>query len=101
MILDLVVIGILLLSALVAFWRGFVREVLTIISLLGAALATYMFGPKMVPVAQGWIVDPDAKDPQVLFGLIPYEMVGTALACLGSGYRGIRPGRRSHGRRVF
>jgi len=79
MILDLVVIGVLLLSALVAFWRGFVREVLTIISLLGAAIATYLYGPKMVPIAQGWIVDPEAKDPQVLFGLIPYEMIGTAL----------------------
>lgn len=79
MILDLVVIGILLVSALVAFWRGFVREVLTIISLVGAAAATFMFGPKMVPIAQGWLVDPDAKEPQQLFGLIPYDMVGTAL----------------------
>ncbi|HEY8963610.1 MAG TPA: CvpA family protein [Alphaproteobacteria bacterium] len=79
MILDLVVIGILLLSALVAFWRGFVREVLTIISLLGAAVATFLFGPRMVPVVQDWLVDPEAKEPQQLFGLIPYEMVGTAL----------------------
>jgi len=79
MILDLVVIGILLVSALVAFWRGFVREVLTILSLVGAAGATFVFGPKMVPIAQGWIVDPNAKEPQQLFGLVPYEMVGTAL----------------------
>lgn len=79
MILDLVVIGILLLSALVAFWRGFVREVLTIISLLGAAIATYMFGPKLVPVAQGWLIDENATEPQMLFNLVPYEMVGTAL----------------------
>ena len=79
MILDLVVIGILLVSALVAFWRGFVREVLTILSLVGAAIATFMFGPKLVPMAQGWIVDPEAKEPQMLFGLIPYDMLGTGL----------------------
>lgn len=79
MILDLVVIGILLVSALVAFWRGFVREVLTILSLVGAALATYMFGPKVAPITQGWIVDPEAKEPQQLFGLIPYDMLGTGI----------------------
>lgn len=79
MILDLVVLGILILSALVAFWRGFVREVLTILSLVGAAVATFMFGPRVAPMAQGWIVDENAKDPQTLFGIIPYDMVGTAL----------------------
>jgi len=79
MILDLVVIGILLVSALVAFWRGFVREVLTILSLVGAAAATFLWGPKMVPIAQGWIVDPTAKEPQMLFNLVPYDMVGVAL----------------------
>ena len=29
------------------------------------------------------------------------EVVGAALACVGVGYRGIRPGRRPNGRRVF
>src|SRR5262245_42049960 len=80
MVLDLVVIGILLLSAAVAFWRGFVREVLTIGSLLGAAAATYFLGPNLTPMTRGWIIDPEAPEPQRLFGLIPYEMLAPLIA---------------------
>jgi membrane protein required for colicin V production len=80
MILDLVVIGILLVSAAVAFLRGFVREVLTIGSLLGAAAATYMFGPSLKPLVAGWLIDPDAKVPQMLFGIVPYSMLVPVIA---------------------
>lgn len=80
MILDLVVIGILLVSAGIAFMRGFVREILTIGALLGAALATYMFGPGFVPTVRGWLIDPTATEPQTLFGLIPYEMLAPVIA---------------------
>lgn len=79
MILDLIVIGILFVSALVAFWRGFVREVLTIFSLIGAAGATYLFGPDMAKVTKGWLVDENAEEKQRLFDLIPYDVIGTAL----------------------
>lgn len=80
MILDLVVIGILLVSAAIAFLRGFVREILTIGALLGAALATYVFGPGFVPTVRGWLIDPAATEPQALFGLIPYEMLAPVVA---------------------
>lgn len=78
MILDLIVIGILLVSALVAFWRGFVREVLTIFSLIGAAGATYLFGPDMAQTTKGWLVDPEKPDAR-LFDLIPYDVIGMAV----------------------
>lgn len=80
MVLDLIVIGVLLISAAVAFWRGFVREVLTIGSLLGAAAATYFFGPNLTPMVRGWIIDPAAKEPQQLFGIVPYEMLAPVIA---------------------
>jgi len=80
MVLDFVVIGILLISAAVAFLRGFVREVLTIGSLLGAGAATFLFGPNLTPMVRGWIIDPEATEPQTLFGLIPYEMLAPVIA---------------------
>lgn len=80
MVLDLVVLGILLLSALVAFWRGFVREVLTIFSLGGASILTLMWGPKVTPYFSEWLIDPNAEEPQKLFDLVPYDMVAPAAA---------------------
>lgn len=80
MVLDLVVLGILFISAAVAFMRGFVREVLTIGSLAGAALATFVFGPGLTPLARGWIIDPGAPQPQKLFDLVPYTMLAPVLA---------------------
>lgn len=80
MVIDLVVLGILLVSAAVAFMRGFVREVLTIGSLAGAGAATFLFGPNLTPVVRGWLIDPNATEPQTLFGLIPYEMLCPVIA---------------------
>lgn len=79
MVLDLVVIGILLVSACVAFLRGFVREVLTIGSLMGAAAATYLFGPQLKPMVAGWLIDPATPDKQ-LFNIVPYEMLVPVVA---------------------
>lgn len=45
-LLDLVVIGFLLFSALVAYLRGFVREALSLLAWIGAGVATYyLFDP--------------------------------------------------------
>ena len=56
--LDLAVIGILALSAIFAFARGFVREALSIIAWVGAAAATvYGFGPALERI------DPLVKNP--------------------------------------
>jgi len=47
-ILDLLVIGIVLISGLLASVRGFAREVLAIGSWVAAAIAAYMFHPKVL-----------------------------------------------------
>jgi membrane protein required for colicin V production len=52
---DLVIIAILALSALLAFLRGFVREVLSIGAWVGAALATIYGFPLAQPFARKYI----------------------------------------------
>ncbi len=54
-ILDLVVIAILLLSALLAAWRGFTREVLSIGAWVGAAVVMFLAGPTAVPLAKAYV----------------------------------------------
>jgi membrane protein required for colicin V production len=48
-ILDLIVIGVILLSALLAMLRGFTREILAIGSWAVAAIVAYLFYPKAAP----------------------------------------------------
>ncbi|HWA44668.1 MAG TPA: CvpA family protein [Hypericibacter adhaerens] len=52
---DLIIIAILALSALLAFMRGFVREVLSIGAWVGAALATIYGFPIAQPFARKYI----------------------------------------------
>jgi membrane protein required for colicin V production len=52
---DIVVIVILLLSALLAFARGLVREVLSVGAWVGAAFATLMAFPHMVTLTQSLV----------------------------------------------
>jgi membrane protein required for colicin V production len=53
--IDVVVLAVVGVSAIIAFLRGFVREMLTIGSWLGAALVTlYGFAP-LLPHMRGWI----------------------------------------------
>lgn len=68
MIIDGLILSILLLSALIAFFRGFVREVLTLCGLAGALIAAFFLAPVLQPMAHGWFnVDPELR----YFGLIP------------------------------
>jgi membrane protein required for colicin V production len=54
-ILDMIVIGVVLISALLAALRGFTREVLAIGSWAVAAVAAYFFHPQLVPLAQQYV----------------------------------------------
>ena len=59
--LDLFVIGIVLVSALLAMLRGFTREVLAIASWAVAAIAAYAFYPLALPYAQQYIPNKTAS----------------------------------------
>jgi membrane protein required for colicin V production len=60
--IDIIVIGVVALSALIAFLRGFVREVLTIGSWLGASLVTLYGFPLLVGKFEQWISSKMAAD---------------------------------------
>lgn len=52
---DLVVVAVLVISGIIAFFRGFVHEVLAIGAWVGAALATLYGLPHLRPVAREYI----------------------------------------------
>jgi membrane protein required for colicin V production len=54
-ILDLIVIVVVLISAMLAMVRGFVREVLSIASWVAAAAAAYLLYKSVVPVVKPYI----------------------------------------------
>lgn len=72
---DFVVLGVLAVSALLAFLRGFVREVLGIGAWIGAALAA-VWG---MPLARGpisrWIADPAWVDPIAFIAIFLVALV--------------------------
>jgi membrane protein required for colicin V production len=54
-ILDMIVIGVILISGLLAALRGFTREVLAIGSWAAAAVVAYLFHAQFVPLAQQYV----------------------------------------------
>ena len=54
-ILDLVVLGVVVISALLAAVRGFTREVLAIVAWVVAAAAAWYLHPAALPIAQQYI----------------------------------------------
>ncbi|MCB8820968.1 CvpA family protein [Microvirga rosea] len=54
-ILDLVVIGVVLISGLLAAVRGFTREVLAIVAWVAAAAVAWYLHPAILPLAQQYI----------------------------------------------
>jgi len=83
MLVDIIALVIVLISTIIAFLRGFIREVLTIVGVVGALVASYHVGPLLLPVMEGWLgVDPNAEPEDVkrLFDIIPYTYVAQFLA---------------------
>jgi membrane protein required for colicin V production len=56
-ILDLVVIGVVVISALLAAVRGATREVLAIVAWVAAAVAAWYFHPVALPFARDYITN--------------------------------------------
>lgn len=82
-IIDIGIVLIILVSAGVSFFRGFVREVLTIFGVIFGALAAYLFGGKVAPVIAGWLGVEEGQKPDRLFDLIPYDIVASVCAYAG------------------
>ena len=81
MLVDAVILGVLLVSAVFAFMRGFIREVLTILGVVGGLAASLLFGAQLIPLFNGWLgVEKDAENAQLLFGVIPYSVLASVLS---------------------
>ncbi|MEM8550865.1 MAG: CvpA family protein [Pseudomonadota bacterium] len=57
-ILDGVVIAVVFLSAILAMFRGFVREILSIAAWVAAALLAYLFYEQLVPFVSQYVDNP-------------------------------------------
>lgn len=81
-LLDTVVGIVILLSIVIAFFRGFIKEVLTIVNLGLAAGAAYIIGPQLIPTCRGWlgIADDPQQKLQDIWGLIPPQVMATFMA---------------------
>lgn len=87
MVFDIVVIATVLASAVIAFLRGFIREALTILGIVGGLAAAFFFGPVAAPIVRRWFGVgaplPEGQEAPRLFDLIPYSLVADAL-CYGT-----------------
>lgn len=81
--IDIAVIVILLISAAVSFFRGLIKELLTVLGALGGGFAALTFGGSVVPIVSGWFGIEDGKDAGKLFDLIPMEMVAQIASYAG------------------
>lgn len=80
MVFDIIVIVVLLISALHAFWRGFIREILTIFGAIGGVFAALAFSPMLRPLMDSWLGIKEGAEPTKLFQIIPMELVSGALS---------------------
>ena len=82
MIFDAVVIVVVLVSALIAFLRGLIREILTILGVAGGAGAAYFIGPMVSPMARGWVTPQvaDGEDMPKFMDIVPYPVLGDVIA---------------------
>jgi membrane protein required for colicin V production len=69
-ILDMIVIGAVLISALLAALRGFTREVLSIGSWTAAAVVAYLFHPAVMPLVQQYVTTSKALVQPIALGSI-------------------------------
>lgn len=83
LLVDIAVIVLLLISAGVSFFRGLIREVLTIVGAVGGGFAALAFGPKLVPLMSKWFGVVEGKPPAKLFDLIPMDVVAQIAAYAG------------------
>lgn len=81
-LLDLIVIGVVLLSAILAFIRGSTREVFSLVGWIGAAAAAWFLLPYTEPYARQ-IVD-DALAARIIASVAVFIVVLFAIAFIGS-----------------
>ena len=72
---DLIVLGVMFLSGLVALMRGLVREVLSVAAWLGAAAVATTFMPLARPMVSQWVPSPEWTDPAGYIALFLVSLI--------------------------
>ena len=80
MIIDLVVGAVILVSAVISFFRGFIRETLTIAGVAGGGFAAILFGPSLAPTFRDWLGIVDGEPVEKLFDLVPMTIIANVCA---------------------
>jgi membrane protein required for colicin V production len=81
---DLVLLAVMVLSGLIAFVRGLVREVLSIVAWLGAAAVSLTFLPTIRPWISPYMPSPEWTDPAgyiilFLIALIVFSLIAKTI----------------------
>lgn len=79
LIFDILIIIIVLVSAGVSFFRGIIKEVLTIFGFAGGLIGAFFGGGLFAPMVQNafGVSGADGQEVGKLLGIIPYDMVAT------------------------
>lgn len=80
MVFDIVVLAVVVVSALIAFLRGLIREVLTIFGVVGALAAAWYAGPILLPYMKTWLGVKEGVEPEKLLGVLPYDILAAILS---------------------
>lgn len=80
MVVDIVVGLVTLVSSIIAFLRGFIREVLTIFGVVSGLLAAYFGGGHLAVYMNQWLGVKEGEPIPELFGMIPYNIIADALS---------------------
>lgn len=79
-LVDIGVILVLFISAGVSFFRGFIREVLTVLGVFGGAFAAFMFGGQLRPFMAGLFGITEGEEAGKFFDLIPKTLAADVVA---------------------
>ena len=82
---DLILLGVMLLSGVVALMRGLVREVLSVVAWLGASAVATTCMPAVRPMVRQWVPSPEWADPAgyiILFlvSLIVFTLIAKVIS---------------------
>lgn len=77
MIFDIIALCVIGVSAVIACLRGFIREMLTVMGVVGGAVAAFMFGGAVAPMFLNWFGGEKADD---LFGIVPTTLAADVAA---------------------
>ena len=76
---DLAVIAVIVVSGLLAFLRGFVREALGIAAWAGALFAAWSLFPQTQPKFRHWIGNPELADPAAFLSVFVVVLVALSV----------------------